>query len=208
MRGVQFPFLGDRETMKTLWLLTSGLLSTALSLGCSSSDSPAAPAPDASADSSVTNEDVDAGTRPPVTGEDAAADVQMPVYPATCVDLGGEYLMNSDHFTLTQSTCKSLEWVKETGFSDPKGWKHTYQTDGLTRDVQDEASQAVSERAHFEDDSLFIERAVKGSAAKTYRVFLTDKPCNLLNPSGKYLTRETLADGSKTPLKCEFWSKL
>jgi hypothetical protein len=74
--------------------------------------------------------------------------------------------------------------------------------------VQDEASQAISERAHFEDDALIIEREAKGGVAKRYRVFLTDKPCNLFNPSGKYLTRETLAEGGKPPVKCEFWSKL
>jgi hypothetical protein len=122
------------------------------------------------------------------------------------VDLTGQYQENNVTFQLARQSCTLLDWTKPADVFTSTTWTHAYTTDGIARVVlDDETGTMVTEDAHVDDSAMYVHRITASGDEYTSKVYLSAHPCNLLNPSTLYLTRET---NSTNPalVKCEYWA--
>ncbi|HEY2511271.1 MAG TPA: hypothetical protein VGI39_10465 [Polyangiaceae bacterium] len=132
---------------------------------------------------------------------DGGGEVEAGTFPASCMNLSGEYTGATDHFFLTRPNCGSLNWAEVSGFVNPNGWTHVYTTDGAARSVSDEQGGAIVEEAHVDDVAMYVHRTNASGLDIHQKDYWSKAPCNLIGSEGVYLTRETT--GSQT--NCELW---
>jgi hypothetical protein len=123
-----------------------------------------------------------------------------------CVDLTGQYQENNVTFQLARQSCTLLDWTKPPDVFSSLTWTHAYTTDGMSRVVLDEETgTTVTEDSHVDDGAMYVHRVTASGDEYTSKVYLSAHPCNLLNPSTLYLTRET-SSTNPALVKCEYWA--
>ena len=131
---------------------------------------------------------------------DGGGTVEAGTFPATCMNLAGEYTGARDHFFLTRPNCGSLTWVDGTG-NPSTAWTHVFTSDGVARSVTDEQGGAIVEEAHVDDVAMYVHRTNASGLDIHQKDYWSKAPCNLIGSQGVYLTRETTG----TQTNCELW---
>jgi len=125
------------------------------------------------------------------------------VVPTSCVDLSGQYIENTDDFTLTRQSCGQLTWTAVPGFVNPANWTHVYTTDGVARAVTDEEGNPIVEEAHVDNVAMYVHRTNTSGLDINQTDSISSSPCNLIGAQGVYLLRVTTG----TQTACEFWQQ-
>ena len=155
------------------------------------------------------------GDLPPVNKAPSPPDAG-PVFtpPSQCVDLTGEYQMNSDSFAVTQSGCNSATWLWHgNDFIGTKDSTNAYTGDNVEREVTDAtAGEQMFQKSHFETTTFIVDVRVVSAAGTqqfSHNYTLTQTPCILSNPEPgvTYLMDQRYVLGSTEAYACDFWAR-
>jgi hypothetical protein len=127
-----------------------------------------------------------------------------------CLDLSGDYAMNADLFTLSQSGCGGLSWK----WQDGSGKRSSFTFDGIEREIaKDPATgRTIFQKSTINEEKMVVsERIVlNGQETRRSRVFTLKTgtaPCGYSMPEHTYLIQEVYPEGDGQPSSCFPWAK-
>jgi len=147
-------------------------------------------------------------------GELATVNRQMPLKkktgptpistaPTDCLNYSGRFMMNTDDFEITQTSCAQVAWADQPTYFNNNPQTLTYIADGVERTYGKRIR-----KVYFENQLLNFSYKNSSNQNVVEKWSFQKKPCNLYNPDGSdYLTRAVWIDGQYSSRSCAFWSR-